>query len=316
MTIRNLDVVSLDADTITCNTLTVDSHIISDDITEISNRLMTVEDKTTNQSRSSTNTEFSGSIQVDTVSPYTQPNLTITPGLTTTGTITTTSQITTAGDLSAASTLYVNGTTNRVGINQSIPSYELDVTGSARVTGTLFIEGNLACSTLLIPSNPVTLSGTNQIFSFPNSYTKKFTIGFLNSEFWASSAVGNNNFVFQLGTASAYIGSGYNGGYTTISSSPNLTNWGAGAAVANTAVSTWSGVYNGQITFTNMGSNVWVWEGGVRAGTNTGILYGGSIDCGANVIDRIRLSCTSTTATYTANNSCNMRGSMNIVYEY
>jgi hypothetical protein len=221
------------------------------------------------------------------------------------------------GVLVAADTLFVRSGTHRVGINQITPMYDLDVTGSSRITGTLFIEGNLACSTIQYPSTPVTLSGPTQVFTFPNIYVKKITIGFIQSEFWASSALGANNFVIQLGTnASIYVGLGYSGGYGTIAVSPNVGNFQCGIAISNTSPSVWSGIHNGQIVITNMGSNIWVWEGSCRLGTTVGLIFGGSVDCGANIIDRIRVSCSTSTATYTANASSNMRGQMNVGYEY
>lgn len=318
MVIRNLDVVSLDADSITAKTLTVDSVSINGKIVDIDNRLVVLEDKTANQSRSGTSTRFTGIVDVDTISPLTQPSVTISPSLSTTGSISCLGQLSTAGDLSAANTLFVKASTHRVGINQTSPSYDLDVTGSARVTGTFYLEGNFAGSTLSTPSNPVTLSGATQVFTFPNAYVKKITIAFINSEYYYTAAAANNNFVIQLGTSTpAYIGTGYNGGYGSISAAPSIANWACGIAIAQTATSTWSGIQNGQIVLMNAGNNIWVWDGAVRTGTTTvGFLYAGSVDCGANVIDRIRLSSTSTTATYSQNVGANMRGQMNVIYEY
>ena len=310
--VRNLDVVSLDAETIRCQTLTIAGD---DEIALLEDRLADLEDRILNISRDGTITEFQGSIKTDKIQPLTTPEVTITPAVVTSGDVTTTGAFNADGDMTIGTTLYVKESTGRVGINQSNPAYSLDVTGSLNCSGNFTMAGEFYGS-VIRNTIPVTASGNIQTFIFPDSNVKRFVIGFNGFQFTASTTTASNNLMINLGTSSTTIGTNYAGGFYFFATPVGTGSATCGAFLATTTTNVLSGPYYGQIVFTYLGGTVWSWDGSwLRVSTNNAAYSAsGTVDVGASIVDRVIISLSTSTTTYTFNTNSTLSGSVAIAY--
>jgi len=315
--IRNLDVVSLDADNITCDTLTVAGTDPLAEINALDNRLILVEDKTANMTRSGAVTEFSGSIKANAITAITTPEVTISPSLQTSGNITTTGLLTASSNMNIGNTLYVNSSTNRVGINNPSPSYPLDITGTCSMSGDYYMSGNFYGNTIRTPAGPVTVSGNSTTFSFPDTTIKRFVIGFAGFNFISTGAIGSNNMMINLMAGATTVGTGYAGGLYVMAATNSTTSATGGCYVGNSSTSVNSGDYWGHIIWTYLGSNLWSWDGAAfkALAANQAITFTGVVDVGASAITGVKLSMSSSLVTYSAFTSVTLAGKVGIVYQ-
>lgn len=161
------------------------------------------------------------------------------------------------------------------------------VGSNATSTGTLLTAGTAVAST----------SGTSIDFTSIPSWVKRITVMFN-----GVSTNGNTDLLLQIGSGSVetsgYLSGAGNRGGDTTSTAGFVVTRGFGA----------SENASGYISLVTLGSNIWV-SSGVLCPTATGTFFGsGGNKTASGVVDRIRITTTSGTATFDA-------GSINILYE-
>ena len=150
-------------------------------------------------------------------------------------------------------------------------------------------------------------SGTSIDFTGIPSWVKRVTVMFN-----GVSLSGVDTYLFQLGTSSGFVTSGYNSGATSVSVSTSNTTSGSATNVttgitANGWSSSTAGVAYGHVFFTTLGSNQWVATGTLYVSGNLRVVtFGGAINLGGT-LDRVRIA-SETTNTFDA-------GTINILYE-
>ena len=158
-------------------------------------------------------------------------------------------------------------------------------------TGTLapIVSGTAVAST----------SGTSIDFTGIPSWVKRITVMFN-----GVSTNGTSNPLVQVGAGSvATTGYAGTGAYLLATPSGSLFTNGfgiTGAAATN--------VYQGQLTLTTLGSNVWICSYVLPASNSAQIFFGGGTITLSGNLDRVRLTTVNGTDTFDA-------GSINILYE-
>jgi hypothetical protein len=162
-------------------------------------------------------------------------------------------------------------------------------------------------TTTLTPKNIIksgtavaSTSGTSIDFTGLPSWVKRVTV-----MFDGVSTNGTSSILIQLGTSSGIESTGFNGGHVatdlTVLSTGNST---AGALIVT---QTAADAKHGQIVFSALGSNVWVFGGQLRlSNTQTSSSMGSKTLSGT--LDRVRITTVNGTDTFDA-------GTINILYE-
>ena len=155
-------------------------------------------------------------------------------------------------------------------------------------------------SQLVQGTSVATTSGTSIDFTGIPSWVKRITVMVANL-----SSSGTSNYLVQLGTASAFVVTGYIGSISR-ESTTGTTNFSTGFLLSNTVGA--STVVSGNMTITNLTGNVWneVSQVGYSDGTATA-QGAGYVNLGAT-LTRIRLTTVNGTDTFDL-------GSINILYE-
>lgn len=149
-----------------------------------------------------------------------------------------------------------------------------------------------------------TTSGTSFDFTGIPSTVKRITVIFSGVQMNASGATA---FLVQLGTSSGIETSGYVSIANVLDSTGGSSGTSSTAGFAVFSNST-SGLLGGSMTINLISGNSWVENHTAQAGDNVRTVLGGGTKATAATLDRIRLTSTSGTATFTA-------GSVTIQYE-
>jgi hypothetical protein len=143
-------------------------------------------------------------------------------------------------------------------------------------------------------------SGTSIDFTSIPSWVKRVTVMVANL-----SSSGTSNYLIQLGTASAFIATGYVGS-TSREGTTGTSNFSTGFLLSNIVGTTT--VASGNMTITNLTGNVWTEVSQIGYSDGTATAQGaGNVNLGA-AFTRIRLTTVNGTDTFDA-------GSINILYE-
>ena len=168
-------------------------------------------------------------------------------------------------------------------------------------TGTVAVQG---VSTNIVSGTAVaSTSGTSIDFTSIPSWVKRITV-MMNGVSISSAAPYP---IVQLGSGSV-TASGYLGTLTTLVSTSSVSTTAATTGFYFGNFSSTSDTVNGQMVLTLQNSNNWV-ASGTFSNTNNlrGLLTAGNLSLGGT-LDRIRITTTNGTTTFTA-------GSINILYE-
>lgn len=149
---------------------------------------------------------------------------------------------------------------------------------------------------LTLGTTQTTTSGTSKDFTGIPSWVTRITVIFNGVSFNSTGSM-----LVQLGTASGLETTSYNTGGSNFVGTVTST---SGFIMAN---GTASFTVIGHMTFTHMGSNVWVGSHAAMAGSGYFLLGGGTKTLAA-ALDRIRITSSTGTDTFDA-------GSVNIIYE-
>jgi hypothetical protein len=149
-----------------------------------------------------------------------------------------------------------------------------------------------------------TTSGTSFDFTGIPSTVKRITVIFSGVQMNASGATA---FLVQLGTSSGIETSGYVSIANVLDSTGGSSGTSSTAGFAVFSNST-SGLLGGSMTINLISGNSWVENHTAQAGDNVRTVLGGGTKATAATLDRVRLTSTSGTATFTA-------GSVTIQYE-
>ena len=207
--------------------------------------------------------------------------------------------------IGATYTITSVGTTSftSIGASANTVGVAFTATGVGSGTGTATLNTWSTGSSVTASTSVATTSGTSIDFTGIPSWVKKITV-MLNGV----STTGSSNIELQLGTATSvppveitgYLGVGSKLSASSVATSALDTN---GFSIDTAA----SAIHSGTYTLTNITGNTWVCVGNISRANNIMWVISGTKSVG-NTLDRIRLTTSSGTPTFSA-------GSMNIFYE-
>jgi hypothetical protein len=178
------------------------------------------------------------------------------------------------------------------------------VAGSTVLTlpvGTGVISANGVSSNIVAATAQASTSGTSIDFTGIPSWVKRITV-MINGV----SLSGTSNILIQLGTSGGVTSTGYNNYGMSFGISG-----GAGTGYTNGfgfRGSVAASIYSGNVSITNLNSNIWTAFGGIGYATSTdGSMTMGGVSLAAT-LDRVRITTVNGTDTFDA-------GSINILYE-
>jgi hypothetical protein len=216
-------------------------------------------------------------------------NLSLLSGATTVVAVTSTGA-TVTGTLAASGA--VSGTT---GTFTSTLGVTGAITGSSTVAGSTGILYPLTSGTAV-----ATTSGTSIDFTSIPSWVKRITVLFR-----GVSTNGASNYLVQIGSGSPTT-SGYTGSASVVTTGVNSSTLTTGFGVYNNLGA--GTVFDGAMTITAFGSNVWIASGVSAITTAIGTMpTSGAVTLGGT-LDRVRITTVNGTDTFDA-------GSVNILYE-
>lgn len=161
LNIKNLDVVSLSADDVACNSITIDGEPLNGTVVAELNSLI---DKTQNQTGTPGDTTFAGEVHLPTT--YVQATLDVTGNTQLYGDLISSQSAQFTGGITSDGSMYIDtdtlvvkNDTHRVGIGTAAPTSTLHVDGNTTVNNNLYvtqdanITGNLVVDTNVIATN-------------------------------------------------------------------------------------------------------------------------------------------------------------------
>ena len=173
--------------------------------------------------------------------------------------------------------------------------------GSQTIAGTLQVGGiTTNVYPLVSGTAQASTSGTSIDFTSIPSWVKRITVMFS-----GVSTSGTNAILLQLGISSGVETSGYTAGsYNETGGSSSTSATGFSVNPVSVAAS----AYNGAVTISAMGSNIFVATGTVYRSGTAGAAYMSGTKTLAGTLDRVRITTVGGTDTFDA-------GSVNILYE-
>ena len=279
---KALTVIAQDVFTATF-TLAGPGNIIST-IVDYLTRITTLEDKTANQSRAGTITRWTGVLKTNELILGT-PSVMVNQSFNLT-----TGSAYCNGGISTPSTLetppmHVAAGSGKVGIINAAPTYQLDITGSARLTGNLeygnqYVVGNTWYRPLSTATTLSSATGFMQSFPVGNFYPNRIIVLVQGLSF-STSLTNATTPVITLGTSIAPFTGSFNtlavggqwfAGTSTASVAPYLTGFTAAPMIIRSSSKS-TVVNSGAMIFTNMGNNWWTIHGTFKNtdGSNYGV---------------------------------------------
>lgn len=162
--------------------------------------------------------------------------------------------------------LFVDGTNNKVGINDTTPTSTLDVTGNASISSTLYVEG------VITSNGGATVNGQVNIVGEANA-----TSGFRSGTVGSSPGLIANSTTFLIGNSTANVITNANGftsfGTSAVSPASNTSGTGLGTTTRRWNLAANTGDFSGNLAITTLLANAGL-------GTATQVLTSGG--SGAN----------------------------------
>ena len=172
-------------------------------------------------------------------------------------------------------------------------------TGALSVSGTTTL-GAMGSSVITSGTAVASTSGTSIDFTSIPSWVKRITVMFA-----GVSTSGTSVILLQLGISSGVESSGYTAASYNETGGTGSTST-AGFSVNQVSIA--ASAYNGAVTISAMGSNIFVATGSIYRSGTAGAAYMAGTKTLAGTLDRIRITTVNGTDTFDA-------GSINILYE-
>ena len=148
----------------------------------------------------------------------------------------------------------------------------------------------------------VSASGTSVTFTDIPSWVKRITVMFN-----GISTNGTSNIQVQLGDAGGFETTGYGSSMTYIVNATAATsNVSSGFLVGTGGSAQW--LYNGNLTLTTLGSNVWTGTCNTNDSTSTRTFFGAGAKTLSDTLTQVRITTVNGTDTFDA-------GTINVMYE-
>jgi hypothetical protein len=151
-------------------------------------------------------------------------------------------------------TLYVDALNNRVGINDTTPSYELDVSGEIRATSNVYAN-YFSGQKVFLDSQVIPSGNTSCLFENIPSWVNEIVLNMINI-----SANASTTMVVQLGDSGGIETTGYIGSTWGYAGSSANTDWGAGACIWNDNPIDATATITSQVRVSRLNTNNWTFS--------------------------------------------------------
>ena len=188
--------------------------------------------------------------------------------------------------------------------NGGVNAIVIDSSQNVTIPQNLTVSGTLNSATgavypLVSGTAVASTSGTSIDFTGIPSWVKRITVMFN-----GMSTSGTSNLLVQVGAGSVAT-TGYAGTGAYLLSTPSGSLFTNGFGIAGTSA---ANVYQGQLTLTTLGSNVWTCSYVLPLSSPAQIFFGGGTITLSGTLDRVRITTVNGTDTFDA-------GSINIMWE-